>query len=135
MDKYFIGAFIVCVVTGAIGMALVVNGYFDNLKYENFVKLQIENRYPISEATFHSPSVVIRTYNVNEFLSKAAEVNASIIYQTYTEGYVAVDSDFKIAYNLEDTLHINIWGLILIIISLICEIIVILLKVIAVSVC
>ena len=60
----------------------------------------LTNNYSIVSATFNSPEVIIKTTSIDEFLQKAQQVNATVIYETTAEGYVVVDNEFTYAYNL-----------------------------------
>lgn len=65
------------------------------------IKNIISDKYQIVSAKFNSPEVIINTYTVNEFLQKAQDVNATMVYKTELDGYVVVDQDFKFAYSFQ----------------------------------
>jgi hypothetical protein len=99
---------IICVIIFSIIMTVSTSITYDmyqkSVDAQNLELSQISNKYPVFNATFHSPNIIISTNSVSEFMQKAQDVNATQVYYTENEGYVVVDNDFRYAYNFQPTI-------------------------------
>ncbi len=102
-------AFILTLAIGIIGTVGMAYSVIEQSERLAIVKSEISSKYTIISAKFNSPEVIIKTETVAEFLSKAEQVNATVIYLTGSDGYVAVDPDFTYAYNLTTTVDMGQW--------------------------
>ena len=93
---------IICVV----GVILSIETYNVNQQHFNDERNQLSKSYPIVTATFNDPKVTIQCTSLNEFLTDAKMVNATVIYSTSTtidSNFVVTDPAFMFAYNLPIT--------------------------------
>jgi hypothetical protein len=103
---------ILLLVLGVVSITQVIPTYTNAEKLRNEATTAFaETHLPIISARFDSPKIFIATDSVTEFLQKAQDINATVIYQDYYRSvgggtYVVVDSNFVYAYdfNLPDPL-------------------------------
>jgi hypothetical protein len=62
-----------------------------------------QNNFQIVDAKFNSPEVIIKTDSAWQLVHFAESFNTTTVYKVLGDGYVVVDSDFKYAYNFEET--------------------------------
>jgi hypothetical protein len=99
--KQITTVFIILLAVGVAGVISCWNDMQTISSRNEITKALIESKYPLTSASFNGAQVIIQTYSVNEFLSKAQAVNATVVYGTYyARGYVVTDNTFTYAYNL-----------------------------------
>jgi hypothetical protein len=98
--KWTIGIVFVLLAISGIGAVLLYTNWNNSMIWNSNTYNIISNEYPISVATFNSPNIIIQTSSVQEFMSAAQRINATVVYQTDPYGFVVVDKSFRYGYNL-----------------------------------